>query len=154
MGRIWSKEQKEAASERMKEKHQSKKYSGERRTPASDQRDITSVHDTPEGYTDRWVNDNSGRIEKFKRYGYELVEEAQVGSAGVDDTHSEQGVVSKDMGKGVTAYLMRQRNDYFKEDQAEKQRLIDETEDSMRQDIKSNETTDGQYGTVKVGRNA
>ena len=83
--------------------------------------------------------------------GYEHVESAQVGDVGVEGTHSENGVVSRDMGKGETAYLMRQRQDYFDEDQATKQRDIDKTVQSLRRDkIKSTESTDGSYGEVRI----
>ena len=105
--------------------------------------------ETPEGYVDRWVNDEPGRIQKFKDAGYELVSTASVGDSAADGTHSDQGVVSRDMGKGVTSYLMRQRKEYYQEDQAEKQRYVDKTEESMRRS--KNETrSDGLYGEVKI----
>lgn len=152
--RQWTDEQKKEASDRMKAKNEAKKkveVNARIRIPIGAQRDITAVYDTPEGYCDRWVNDNPGRVEQFKRAGYELVETAQVGNEGVDGTHSEEGVVSRDMGKGVTAYLMRQRKEYFEADQAEKQIHIDRTEESIRR-RKNDETNDGQYGEVKIGR--
>jgi len=147
----WTPEQKQAASERMKKVHEAKKMASTQeriRTPIGAKRDITAVHNTPDGYVDRWVNDDPGRVEKFKQAGYENVDTAKVGSS---DDHSEQGVVSRDMGKGITAYLMRQRKDYFNEDQAEKQRYVDSTEESMRKKkIKPNESTDGTYGEVRI----
>lgn len=145
MGTEWSEERKQAASVAYKERSKPK-----RRTPASDRVDITAVHDTPEGFKDRWVNDNPGRLDKVKSYGYEHVAVAEVGSPNVDGTHAEGGVVSREMGKNVRAYLMRQKLDDFKSDQAEKQRSIDDTEDGMRKDIKSYDSVDGSYGTVKI----
>ena len=151
-----SEEQKKAASERMKQRHAANKAAEKRsemRVPIGAKRDIINCSDTPEGYVDRWVNDDPGRIDKFKAAGYEFVESGKVGTSGVDGTHSEQGVVSKDMGKGVTAYRMRQRADYFEEDQAEKQRIVDESENAMRRKkVNPNESTDGNYGEVKIGR--
>lgn len=151
----WSPERKAAASARMKEVNEVKKRASSEskmRVPVGQNRDITNVHDTPEGYKDRWVNDEAGRIEKFRAAGYESVETAQMDSSNVDGSHTESGVVSKDMGKGQTAYLMRQRQDYYDEDQIAKQITVDETEDSMRKTkIKSHESTDGNYGEVKIG---
>lgn len=157
MSRKWTDEQRKAASERMKQINEMKKAqetTERKRVPVGAKRDIINVHDTPKDYVDRWVNDENGRIERLKAAGYEFVEKADVGSSHVDGTHNESGVVSKDMGKGVTAYLMRQRQDYYREDQAEKQRIVDRTEESMRKaKVKPNESTDGTYGEIKIGQN-
>ena len=154
MKKEWTEEQKKAASERMKQMHLSKKaqeVSERKRIPVGARRDITAVHDTPKDCVDRWVNDVPGRIQKFREAGYELVETASVGDSGVDGTHSDQGVVSRDMGKGVTAYLMRQRKEWYQQDQAEKQKYVDSTEESMRRN-KSETRSDGLNGEVKIGR--
>jgi len=155
MAREWTEEQKKEASERMKQRNESNKSMDAKarvRIPIGTNQDITAVRDTPDGYKDRWVNDIPGRIEKFKSAGYELVESAQVGDSSVDGTHNSSGVVSRDMGKGVTAYLMRQNMDWFKEDQAAKQRRVDETEDSIRRPkVESQNSKDGNYGEVKIG---
>lgn len=154
MGKKWTDEQRQAASERMKERLASNKETQVRssmRVPVGGSRNITSVNDTPEGFVDRWVNDKDGRIEKFKRAGYENVQTANVGDSGVDSTHAESGVVSRDMGQGTTSYLMRQRQDYFNEDQAAKQEKVDETENSIRRDVKA-KLNDGHYGSVTIGR--
>lgn len=154
MARQWTEEQKQAARERMQAKNEAKKTAEVReriRIPIGAKRDVLSVDDVPKGYIDRWVNDTPGRIQKFKDAGYEHVESGSDGASGVDSTDSVQGVVSRDVGKGVTAYRMRQRLDYYTEDQAEKQRNVDSTEESMRR--KKNETrSDGLSGEVKIGR--
>lgn len=152
----WSPERKAAASARMKEQNEAKKTAETReaiRVPIGANRDITNVTDTPDGYIDYWVNDDDGRVgETFKRAGYEHVVKAKMGSSSVDGSHAQDGVVSKDMGKGVTAYLMRQRKDWYDEDQAEKQKIVDSTEDSMRKKkVNAQDSTDGNYGEVKIG---
>lgn len=154
MSREWTEEQKQAASDRMKERHATQKSSEVRkavRIPMGGRRNITTVNDTPDGYIDRWVNDSTGRISRVKQAGYEHVQAASVGDSNVDGTHSEDGVVSRDMGQGVTAYLMRQRKDYFEEDQAAKQVIVDESEDSMRRNP-NDQRDDGYYGSVAIGR--
>ena len=151
----WTKEQKEAASKRMTEMHEAKKLADAKariRTPLGAKRDILSVQNPEEGYVYRIVNDTPGRINRFKEAGYELVEDAQLGTSHVDGNQASQGVVSKDVGKGVTAVVMRQREEFYKEDQAEKQRKVDELENSMRKKkVNPNESTDGTYGEVKIG---
>lgn len=150
----WTKEQRQAASDRMKDMHEQKKKSDVQqslRVPVGGTRNITAVNNTPEGYVDRWVNDTPGRVEKFKRAGYECVSAASIGDSGVDGSHSESGIVTRDMGKGTTAYLMRQRHDYFQDDQKEKQRAVDASEESIRRDVKS-KLQDGHYGSVVIDR--
>jgi hypothetical protein len=150
----WTEAQKKAASERMKAVNENKKtaaVSQAMRIPVGGSRNVTAVNDTPDGYVDRWVNDKPGRIDKFKRAGYENVQAADIGDSGVDATHAQAGVVSREMGQGITAYLMRQRKDYFKDDQKAKQLAVDATEDSIRRDVK-NKLNDGHYGGVTIDR--
>lgn len=154
MSREWTEEQKQAASDRMKERHATQKSSEVKtamRIPMGSRRNLTTVNDTPDGYVDRWVNDSTGRIARVKQAGYEHVQTASVGDSNVDSTHSEEGVVSRDMGQGVTAYLMRQRKDYFEDDQREKQKVVDESEESIRRNPNDNRN-DGYYGGISIGR--
>lgn len=154
MARKWTEEQKQAARERMQAQNEAKKSadtSKRVRVPIGAQRDVTTVQgiDTKQ-FVPRWVNDIPGRIEKFKKAGYEMVESATVGDAHVDGTHNEHGYVSREMGKGTTAYLMQQRRDYYEEDQAAKQKIVDESEESIRRS-KNDNRNDGQYGEIKIG---
>jgi len=154
MARKWTEEQKEAARERMKSMNKAKKSadaSTRVRVPMGAQRDVTAVHsiDTNE-YVGRWVNDAPGRIERFRQAGYENVESASVGDSRVDGTHNDSGCASLDVGKGTTAYLMQQRREYFDEDQAAKQRLVDESEESIRRN-KNDNRNDGFSGEIKIG---
>jgi len=152
--REWTDEQKKAASDRMKDRHSANKtarVTKQMRVPVGGKRNITTVNDTPSGFKDRWVNDGNGRLDRFKKAGYEHVPAADIGDSGVDESHAQAGIVSRDMGKGVTAYLMRQREDYFNEDQAAKQRDVDSTEDSIRRDVKD-KLKDGHYGSVVIDR--
>ena len=154
MGKKWTEAQRKAASDRMKERHAAEKTTTVRssmRVPVGGSRNITSVNDTPEGFVDRWVNDKDGRVDRFKKAGYENVQTASIGDSGVDGTHADSGVVSRDMGQGVTSYLMRQREDYFEEDQLAKQEQVDATEDSIRRDVKE-KLKDGHYGSVVIDR--
>jgi len=150
----WTDERRQAASDRMKEVNERKKkseVSNSMRVPVGGRRNVTTVNDTPDGCIDRWVNDAPGRVDRFKRAGYECVSAASIGDSGVDGSHSESGVVTRDMGKGTTAYLMRQRKEYFVADQKEKQCAVDESEESIRRDVKD-KLHDGHYGSVAIDR--
>lgn len=150
----WTDEQRKAASDRMKSINANKKSNEVReaiRVPIGGRRNLTGVNDTPDGYVDRWVNDKPGRVDRFKKAGYENVASANIGDSGVDSSHAEAGVVSRDMGQGVTAYLMRQRKDYFTDDQSAKQVEVDASEESIRRDV-DNKLNDGHYGGVTIGR--
>lgn len=150
----WTDEQRAAASERMKQVNEAKKMALTRetiRTPIGAKRELLNVTDTPDGYVDRIVNDNPGRIETFKRAGYEMVENASLGTSNVDGAQASAGVVSKDVGKGVTAYVMRQKKEYYDEDQNAKQQKILDDERGMQKRVDKNDSKDGTYGEFKIG---
>ena len=149
----WTAEQRKAASDRMKAQQEKKREQTKKqalRLPMGIRRDITAVRDTPSDAVDRFVNDVPGRVHRFKQAGYENVTDALIGDSHVDGTHCNDGVVSRDMGQGVTAYLMRQRRDHYEQDQAAKQKIIAATEDAMRRNI-NDDRNDGFTGEVKIG---
>jgi hypothetical protein len=97
----------------------------------------------------RFVNDTGSRIEQMKQAGYEIVEDDNlvVGDSRVSDP-SQQGsgkrVISKD---GTVSYLMRQKKDWYEEDQQAKQKHNDEIEAAMKQ-----QASEGMYGSIKTSR--
>lgn len=97
----------------------------------------------------RFVNDTGSRIDQMKQAGYEIVEDDNliVGDSRVTDP-SQQGsgkrVISKD---GTVSYLMRQKKEWYDEDQASKQAHNDEIEKSMKQ-----QASEGMYGSIKTSR--
>lgn len=121
-----------------------------RRIPVSGYRDILSVDGKEDGFVYRWVNDIDNRIQRFQQGGYELVDhDVEVGQRTVDNPGKYGSVVSKDVGKGRTAYLMRIPEEFYKEDQQAKQREVKRTEDDMKRTLNSGR--DGTYGEVKIG---
>jgi hypothetical protein len=97
----------------------------------------------------RFVLDSGSRIHQMQEAGYEIVTDNDmvVGDSRVSDT-TQQGsgkrVVSKN---GDVAYLMKQKKDWYAEDQAAKQKQNDELEQSMTQ-----EASKGMYGSIKTSR--
>lgn len=155
MGRPWTPEQKQLASEAFKKRSESSKTADVNkrlRINVGAKRDILAIPECPEGYIQRVVNDTRNRVSNLKKRGYELVEEkTPMGTPHVDGNQAYAGVTSRDVGKGMTAYLMRQRVEYYNEDKADKARLTDESEEGMRRKNMPHETSDGTYGEIKIG---
>ena len=98
----------------------------------------------------RFVNDVGSRIHQMKEAGYELVtdDDMVVGESRVSDPTSQgsaKRVISKD---GTVGYLMRQKKEWYEEDQAAKQAKNDELEQSMKNEA----TQQGYYGSIKTSR--
>lgn len=97
----------------------------------------------------RFVNDTGSRIDQMKQAGYEIVEDDSliVGDARVSDPTAQgsgKRVISKD---GTVSYLMRQKKEFYEEDQAAKQAHNDEIEQAMKQ-----QASEGMYGSIKTSR--
>ncbi len=84
-------------------------------------------------YKYRFVNDIEDRVPRFKDAGYEAVEsKAPVAEQrGPGDPAPLASYVEKSVGGGDKAVLMRIKKEWYEEDQAKKQKNIDETERSM-----------------------
>jgi len=100
-------------------------------------------------YVYRFVNDTGSRIDQMKQAGYEIVEDEGliVGDSRVSDPSSQgsaKRVISKD---GTVSYLMRQKKEYYEEDQAAKQAHNDEIEAAMKK-----QASEGMYGSIKMSR--
>lgn len=89
------------------------------------------------GYKRRWINDRDGRINRAIEGGYQLV--AKEGAEFKDkDTANRNDSIDNSMSKivnsdGTKAYLMEIPIVHFTADQKEKQKMIDKTEDALRQ---------------------
>lgn len=117
------------------------------RIPVSGSKDILTVKGRDDGFVYRWVNDEDDRLYRFERGGYDFVShDASIGTRGVDTSSGTSTVISKNMGKGVTAYLMRLPRELFDEDQKAKAKRIDAIEDTMKKALKDGSS--GDYGSV------
>jgi len=96
------------------------------------------------------VNDTDGRIQAFKEGGWEFVEREK-GMALADSStmpDSPMGsTLTKHVGGGVKAVLMKIKKEWFDEDKALKAERINDGE----RDILSRRS-EGQYGEIKVER--
>jgi len=120
-----------------------------RRTPINGIRNKLSVRGKEPGFEYRIVNDIDDRIEMMKERGYEIVTDAgvSVGDKRIANPTQEGSPVKVSVGQGVQAYVMRQREDWHKEDQEIKRQQADELEVQMKRDAKDA----GFYGKLKIG---
>ncbi len=121
-----------------------------KRTPING-RNILSLSEKEQGYTYRFVNDTGDRVKMFEDRGWELVEAKDV-RIGDSRVSAPSALGSKAMASvdktGGKAFVMRIREDWYKEDQAEKARAIAEQESAMKQQALS--TND--YGKLEISR--
>lgn len=104
-----------------------------RRSPLS-QRNRLDIKNKEAGFTYRIVNDVDDRVSLLQEQGYEICTKESIGMVGdkrVDNATSlgSSSVVS--VGQGIKAVVMRQKDEYYKEDQTMKQNQIDELERTM-----------------------
>lgn len=112
-----------------------------KRIPVSGEgRNIFTIDDKDPNYQYRWVNDKDGRIDRFLAGWWEFVRhDVEVGDRSAESADNPDSMVTKKVGNGVTAYLMRIKKEYFDEDQAAKQKRVDEVEESMFRDLNREE---------------
>jgi hypothetical protein len=100
-----------------------------------------------EGYVYRIINDKyrnaETRLADAQNGGWEFVEgDDAIGETRVGDSSKLDSRVARNVGNGVTGYLMRIKKEWYDEDQKVKQDRIDETEKAMKPD-----RSKGQYGS-------
>ena len=106
-------------------------------------RDRLTFDNMEEGYTYRVINDSEDRLSRAQKAGYEFVTgddtlgDTRAGEAGKIDSR-----VSKPVGNNTRGFLMRIKEEWYREDQEAKLRVIEETEKAMMPD-----KSKGQYGS-------
>jgi hypothetical protein len=121
------------------------------RVPLHEQRDQLTVEGRDPNFVYRWVNDVEDRIAKMKLAGYVVEEKknVEVGDPALETKQtSTSSIVEKNVGGRTKAILMKQRKDWYDEDQTAKQRQVDESEAAMHRDNESR----SDYGKVEIHR--
>ncbi len=90
-----------------------------------------------DNFVQRWVLDRDDRIEEYKLGGYDFVKPTGQGTEVGDPTvNSSKGLdtrVTKSAGfGGLRLVLMQIPKEFYLQDQAAKQKIVDETEESMQ----------------------
>lgn len=100
-------------------------------------------------YVYRVVNDvdNGDRVSRFREIGYEVVADDKIkaGDKRVNQPTPEGSPITISVGGGTKGILMRIPKEWYEEDQAEKNRAIDESEAAI---LHPDET----YGQIKLER--
>ena len=81
------------------------------------------------GYIGRWINDAGGRIARAQQGGWEF---ALDHDSEEEDKRRSMVVGTQRDGQPLLAYLMEIREEFYDEDQALKQKPLDEMEAAMR----------------------
>jgi len=119
-----------------------------KRTPIHGRRGKLNVRGKEDGFEYRIVNDIDDRIQEFLEAGYELVKNDgthRVGDKRVATPNSLDSNVVLSVGGGDKAVLMRIKKEWYEEDQAAKQREVDDLENTIR-----NPDIEGKYGKVEI----
>jgi hypothetical protein len=111
--------------------------------------------DKDPNYEYRFINDKDDRIPQAQEAGWEFVaskdKKIPVGDPKAGKDTQVGTPVTKAVGGGVTAYLMRIHKDWYDEDQAAKQASITENEQGMTHKIPVNQPDNqGRYGDVDI----
>jgi len=117
------------------------------RTPLAN-RSVLGVKGKEPGYVYRIVNDIGDRVSTFEEQGYEVVTDSTItiGDRRVGKASKDGSPVQVSVGDGVQGFLMRQKQEYYDEDQAYKEQKIAELEQSMRKD------SGADYGKLLIGK--
>lgn len=119
-----------------------------RRTPVG-RRNVLTVSGKEPGYVYRVVNDVGDNVQRYINAGYEFVDskdvvigDTRIGAPSVVGSKAEAHV-----GGGTKAFVMRQKEEFYAEDQAAKQAHVDATEAATKEKALS-----GTYGDLSITR--
>ena len=117
------------------------------RTPLAN-RSVLGIKGKEPGYVYRIVNDTGDRVASFQEQGDEIVTDSSItiGDRRVGKASADGSPVQVAVGNGIDGYLMRIKEEYYKEDQAYKEQKLSELEQSMRKEAK--DISD--YGNLKI----
>lgn len=120
-----------------------------RRTPIGG-RNILNVIGKDPSYEYRIVNDVGDRIAVMQERGYEIDSDnkIKVGDRRVANPTASGSPNQVSVGGGTKAFVMRIKKDWYEEDQKEKMKQVDATE----QTIRSEASQTGMYGKVELSR--
>lgn len=110
------------------------------RPPVGGLRDILTIANMDKNFEYRWVNASKpGRVEWLKERGWEEVDKEghEVGQRTVDTPTNVGSKLTRFGGHGVTLLAMRIPKEWFDEDQARKQEMVDALEETMQREVNS-----------------
>ena len=100
-----------------------------KRVPMHERMPLTA--DSRPGFKRRVVNDVPGRVDRLKLAGWTVVEDTSIGDTYAGQASSLGSAATKPVGRGVNGILMEIPEDLYNEDQAVKQKRVDDAERAM-----------------------
>ena len=104
------------------------------------------------GFVLRWFNDVDGRVERAQEGGYEFVQKGEIENIGEFEIHQDNSDVNSKVSKVVSrgepvirAYLMKIKQAWYDEDQAAKEAVNRQVDESLRQGTPGGNVVDNQY---------
>lgn len=117
------------------------------RVPIHGYRDVLDVKGQEPGWHYCWVNDYN--VDKWLSGGYEHVNhEVTVGHTKINQGSQIGSKVSKPVGNGLIAYLMRCPEEIYQEELRSLEAEANAREAAMKQELNSGK--DGQYGGITI----
>lgn len=113
-------------------------------------RQVLTVSGKEPGFVYRVVNDEGDRVASLQEIGYEVVtskEGVKVGDNRIGNASSEGTAVQMSVGGGKKGILMRIPEEFYTEDQADKQNHVNQIEQATKE-----KALDGTYGELRIGR--
>jgi hypothetical protein len=114
-------------------------------------RNILTVSGKEPGYQYRIVNDLGDRVQEFLDNGWEIVkrEDVRIGDKRLGTpTGVEGSAATASVGRGMTGYVLRIRDEWYQEDQQAKQEVVNQQEAALNDPLKE----DGTYGKLDLSR--
>lgn len=126
-----------------------KSPSGRIKRATAKNRGPLAVRGKEAGFHYRFVNDVDDNVQSFREGGYEVVQDKDVsiGDKRVDIPTAEGGVRAVSVGGGMKSVLMRIPQEWYDEDQVEKEVALREQESAIKKDA-----LDGNYGKLVITR--
>jgi hypothetical protein len=112
-------------------------------------KNVLTVSGKEPGYVYRFVNDIGGNIQERLDQGYEMVDgnSVRIGDKRVGAPGATGSVAEAHVGGGERAVLMRIKQEWYDEDQADKQAYVDATEAATKE-----KALEGNYGKIDISR--
>lgn len=119
------------------------------RIPMSGNRDILTVHGKEKGYVYRWFENSPARIAAAQAAWWDHVRHPiTVGTQTVNTSNDSNSTTVFKYKSGEELVLLRIPEKYYKEDQAAKQKVVNDKEAAMKRNL--NKKEDGVYGEVTI----
>lgn len=110
---------------------------------------VAGLQDTADFHY-HWFNDIGDRLHKCVEAGYEFVLKSGLGAGDqtIESAKGTSSLLTKGVGGGVSAYLMRIPMQFYREDQKAKQLEVD----ALEAEMKLARRVEGSYGKITVER--